>query len=170
MLQQTQNAADALKEQVDKAIPKAVEIEKELTAEQAKVADVEKELAPHTSGEANRNLTKQVTLEKGKLASETASNAKLQSEINATEAQVEDLTGSVGSLKEHVGKVEGALKAAAVPVHNAVEVELDHVDESMMTPQAVKVGSDKKKADEEFDPLTSNAFLALGLCVALRAA
>merc|ERR1719313_2178882 len=68
MLEQTQNAANALKAQVDKAIPKAVETEKELTEEQAKVSAVEKELAPHTSGEANRNLTKQVTLEKGKLA------------------------------------------------------------------------------------------------------
>merc|ERR1719197_1518822 len=169
MLAQAKNAADALKGQVDKAIPKAVEIEKELTDEQAKVSAVEKELAPHTSGEANRNLTKQVTLEKGKLATERASNAQLLSDINATNAQVEDLTSSVDSLKDHVGKVEGTLKSVAAPVHSAVEVELDHVDESMMQPQAVKAGSTKKAADEEFDPLSSNAVFALGLCFVLHA-
>merc|ERR1719197_2232728 len=169
MLAQTKNAADALKSQVDKAIPKAVEIEKELTDEQAKVSAVEKELAPHTPGEANRNLTKQVTQEKGKLATERASNAQLLSDINATNAQVQDLTSSVDSLKDHVGKVEGTLKAAAAPVHSAVEVELDHMDESMMQPQVVKAGPTKKAADEEFDPLSSNAVFALGLCFALHA-
>merc|ERR1719197_1454420 len=160
MLAQAKNAADALKSQVDKAIPKAVEIEKELTDEQAKVSAVEKELAPHTSGEANRNLTKQVTQEKGKLATERASNAQLMKDINATDAQVQDLTSSVDSLKAHVGKVEGTLKAVAAPVHSAVEVELDHVDESMMQPQVPKAGS-AKKTDEEFDPLSSNAVFAL---------
>jgi len=170
MLAQTQAAADAFKSQVDKAIPNAVKIEKELAEEQAKVSDVEKELAPHTSGEANRDLTKQVTQEKSKLATERASNTQLLSEINATNAQVQDLNSSVDSLKAHIGKVEGTLKAAAAPVHSAVEVELDHVDESMMQPQVVKAGPTKKAADEEFDPLSSNAVFALGLCFALHAA
>jgi len=128
MLSKSEKDVTSLQSQVTEQEKKATETESALAAEKKEVATASEALRTATSPKDNKALKATVAAEDKKVSDTVKLNAQLNQQLNASDAQVDQLKTSVSNLRASTPKVKQALVSVLEPVRAAMAVKLDTVD------------------------------------------